>query len=46
MTHTKILGTGCASCKATQKLIEEVIASKALQAQVDKVANIPLIMKY
>ncbi|MCE5360820.1 thioredoxin family protein [Candidatus Igneacidithiobacillus taiwanensis] len=46
MTNIKILGTGCANCKATQKLVEDVIAAKGIQAQVDKVEDIPSIMKY
>jgi len=46
MTNIKILGTGCANCKATQKLVEDVIAAKGLQAQVDKVEDIASIMKY
>jgi len=46
MHDIKILGTGCANCKATQKLVEDVIAAKGVQAQVDKVEDIPSIMKY
>ena len=46
MKQIKVLGTGCASCKTTQKLIEEVIAAKGLQAQVDKVEDIASIMQY
>jgi len=46
MTNIKILGTGCANCKTTQKLVEDVIAAKGVQAQVDKVEDIASIMKY
>ena len=46
MFKVKILGTGCASCKATQKLVEDVLAAKGLPAQVDKVEDIPSIMHY
>lgn len=46
MTHIKILGTGCANCKATQKLVETVLAAKGIQAAVEKVEDIPSIMKY
>lgn len=46
MKRIKVLGTGCASCKSTQKLIEEVVAAKGLQAQVDKVEDIASIMQY
>lgn len=46
MTNIKILGTGCASCKATQKLVEDVVKARGVQAQVEKVEDIPSIMKY
>ena len=46
MKQIKVLGTGCASCKTTQKLIEEVLAAKGVQAEVEKVEDIPTIMKY
>lgn len=46
MINIKILGTGCASCKSTQRLVEEVIAAKGVQAQVEKVEDIPSIMQY
>ena len=46
MTNIKILGTGCANCKATQKLVEDVIKAKGVQAQVEKVEDIASIMKY
>ncbi len=46
MIHIKILGTGCASCRTTQKLVEEVIAAKGVQAQVEKIEDIPSIMQY
>lgn len=46
MTNIQILGTGCANCKATQKLIENVIQAMGIQAQVDKVEDIASIMQY
>jgi small redox-active disulfide protein 2 len=46
LTNIKVLGTGCANCKTTQKLIEDVLASKGIQALVEKVEDIPSIMKY
>ena len=46
MIEVKILGTGCASCKTTQKLVEEVLAAKGVQARVEKVADIASIMRY
>ncbi|MDE2150196.1 MAG: thioredoxin family protein [Gammaproteobacteria bacterium] len=42
----KILGTGCAKCRATQKLIEEVLAARGIRAQVEKVEDLPAIMDY
>ena len=32
MTNIKILSTGCANCKATQKLVENVIKAKGVHA--------------
>ena len=46
MTNIKILGTGCANCKATQKLVEDVTKASGVQAQVEKVEDIASIMKY
>ncbi len=46
MLDIKILGTGCANCKTTQKLVEEVVKAKGVQAQVSKVEDIPSIMQY
>lgn len=46
MINIKILGTGCARCRTTQKLIEEVVAAKGVQAQIEKVEDIPSIMQY
>ena len=46
MKQIKVLGTGCASCKTTQKLIEEVIGAQGVQAEVEKVEDIASIMQY
>ena len=46
MIDVKILGTGCSNCKATQKLVEDVIRARGLQASVDKVEDIASIMRY
>ncbi len=46
MIHVKILGTGCANCKSTQKIVEDVIAARGLQANVEKVEDIASIMRY
>ncbi len=42
----KVLGTGCANCKRTLKLIEEVIAEKGLTAHIEKVEDIQSILRY
>ena len=46
MINIKVLGSGCANCRHTQKLIENVLADKGLQAEIEKVTDIPSIMKY
>ena len=46
MINVKILGTGCANCRATQKVVEDVLAAKGLEARVEKVEDIPSIMGY
>lgn len=46
MINIKVLGTGCANCKTTQKLIEEVAAEKNAQIQLEKVEDIQAIMAY
>ena len=42
----KVLGTGCANCKTTQKLIEDVAAEKGVAVAVGKVEDIQAIMGY
>lgn len=42
----KVLGTGCANCTATLKLIEEVAAEKAVPVRLKKVEDLPTIMGY
>lgn len=42
----KVLGTGCANCKITQKLIEDVAAEKGVAVTVGKVEDIQAIMSY
>lgn len=46
MIEVKILGTGCANCKATLRVVEEVLAAKGVQARIEKVEDIPSIMRY
>lgn len=42
----KVLGTGCANCKTTLKLIEEVAAEKCIATNIEKVEDIQSIMSY
>lgn len=42
----KVLGTGCANCRTTLKLIEEVVIEKGISAQIAKVEDIQSIMSY
>ncbi|MFA6232460.1 MAG: thioredoxin family protein [Rhodanobacter sp.] len=46
MTNIKVLGTGCANCKATEKIIQSVLAATGIPAVVEKVEDLPTIMKY
>jgi len=42
----KVLGTGCANCRNTIRLIEEVAAEKGVAIALSKVDALPEIMKY
>jgi small redox-active disulfide protein 2 len=42
----KVLGTGCANCKTTLKLIEDVAAEKGVVVQLEKIEDIQAIMAY
>lgn len=46
MKHIKVLGTGCANCKATVKLIEDAARAKGVAVNLEKVENIADIMAY
>lgn len=46
MKDIKILGTGCANCKNTVKLVEEVAAAKGKQIALEKVEDLQKIMSY
>lgn len=46
MKNIKVLGTGCANCKTTLKLIEEAAAAKGLAVQLEKVEELKDIMGY
>lgn len=44
MKHIKVLGTGCANCQNTLKLIEDVARAKGAQVQLEKVEDLQQIM--
>ena len=46
MLNIKVLGTGCANCSTTLKLIEETAQAKGVAIQLDKVEEIKAIMSY
>ena len=46
MKNLKVLGTGCANCKTTMKLIEEAAKEKGIEIQLEKVEQLQDIMAY
>ena len=46
MKNIKVLGTGCANCKATLKLIDEAAKSAGADIELEKVEDIADIMSY
>jgi len=46
MKDIKVLGTGCANCKATVKLVEEIAHAKGVDIALEKVEDIQKIMSY
>jgi len=46
MKNIKVLGTGCANCKNTLALIEEVANNKGVEVELEKVEDIGAIMGY
>ncbi len=46
MTTIKVLGTGCANCKTTLKMIEEIAAEKGIAVQLEKIEDMQAIMGY
>lgn len=46
MKHIKVLGTGCANCKATLKLIDDIAKARGVAVQLEKVENIADIMAH
>ncbi|MDO9282236.1 MAG: thioredoxin family protein [Methylotenera sp.] len=46
MKDIKVLGTGCANCKATVSLVEEVANAKGVEIALEKLEDIQKIMTY
>lgn len=46
MKDVKVLGTGCANCRATVALIERVAAARGVGIALEKVEDLPSIMGY
>jgi small redox-active disulfide protein 2 len=46
MKNIKVLGTGCANCKTTMKLIEEAAKEKGVEIQLEKVEQLQDIVAY
>lgn len=42
----KVLGTGCANCKTTLKLIEEAATEKGVAVKLEKIEDLQAIMAY
>ena len=46
MKNVKILGTGCANCKNTLALVEQVAREKSVQITLEKVEDLQAIMSF
>ena len=46
MKNIKVLGSGCANCKATLKLIKEAATAANVEIELEKVEDIAKIMAY
>jgi small redox-active disulfide protein 2 len=46
MKNIKVLGSGCANCKTTLKLVEEVARAKGVEIRLEKVEDMQEIMRY
>ena len=46
MTNVKVLGTGCAYCRITIRLLEAVSRETGVAIEVEKVEDVPDIMAY
>lgn len=46
MKNIKILGTGCARCRATEALVKAVAQDKRVEITLEKVDSLPEIIKH
>lgn len=46
MKNIKVLGTGCANCKATLKLIDDAAKNAGADVELEKVEDMAAIMSY
>ena len=46
MKNIKVLGTGCANCKTTLKLIEDAAKAKGVAVELEKIEDLQSIMSY
>ncbi len=46
MKNIKVLGTGCANCQNTLKLIDEVARAKGAAVPLEKIEDLQQIMRY
>jgi small redox-active disulfide protein 2 len=46
MKEVKVLGTGCANCKSTIALIEQIAQTKGVEVKLEKVEELRDIMGY
>jgi small redox-active disulfide protein 2 len=44
MKNVKILGTGCANCQTTYKLVADVAKAKGVEIQLEKIEDLKAIM--
>jgi len=46
MKNIKVLGTGCANCKTTMKLIEDAAREKGVPIELEKIEDMQAIISY
>ena len=46
MKSIKVLGTGCANCRNTLQLIDQVAQAKGIEIQLEKIEDLQQIMSY